>query len=298
MRTIVIGSDGSAQAEGAMRFGGALARAMGARVIVGTAYIHTPPLRGDGGAFERLERSDAEEIARRGAASVSGAGDIEARVVSGSTVAEGLHRLAAEVDADLLVIATSGRRRIGSHQPRSVSEQVVHHSPCPVAVVPPRDGEPALSRIGIAVDGSPATREALAFAVELAARAAVDAPAFRLLHVSRTGRLEHVPQPGSTSSHEHGLGKLALEGLAVELAAHGDVQVVGETGDPGEELVRMSETLDLLVCGSRDQGAVKRLLLGSVSTHLVRHATIPVIVVPASAAAARDRTASSGRASV
>jgi nucleotide-binding universal stress UspA family protein len=52
----------------------------------------------------------------------------------------------------------------------------------------------------------------------------------------------------------------------------------------------MSEGLDVLVCGSRDQGAVKRLLLGSVSTHVVRNAVCPVIVVPARAAD-RDETA-------
>ena len=84
--TIVIGSDGSAQSDGALRFGGALARALGARVIVATAYLHMPPLRGDGGAYERLARSDAEEIVRRSAATLKGVADVETEVPFGSSL--------------------------------------------------------------------------------------------------------------------------------------------------------------------------------------------------------------------
>jgi hypothetical protein len=42
------------------------------------------------------------------------------------------------------------------------------------------------------------------------------------------------------------------------------------------------------VTGSRDHGTLKRLLLGSVSTHVVRHAHCPTVVVPASARSASD----------
>jgi nucleotide-binding universal stress UspA family protein len=79
--------------------------------------------------------------------------------------------------------------------------------------------------------------------------------------------------------------------MAAEAAAHCEVDVVEAAGDPAHELVRMSEGLDVLVTDSRDQGAVKRLLIGSVSTHVVRHAVCPVIVVPARAAQ-RDATTS------
>ena len=40
------------------------------------------------------------------------------------------------------------------------------------------------------------------------------------------------------------------------------------------------QTPDLLVCGSRGIGPRRRVLLGSVSTRLVRGADYPVIVVP------------------
>jgi nucleotide-binding universal stress UspA family protein len=287
--TILIGTDGSPQSDGALRFGGALARALGARVIVATAYVHMPPLRGDGGAYERLARADAEEIVRRGAAALEGVLDVQTEVPFGSSLGEALHRVAKAEHADLLVVATSHRARIAGHQLGSVAEQVVHHSPCPVAVVPPLDGEPRFGRIGVAVDGTPGARAALEFAYGLADEAPDLSRKLELLHVSAAP--PHVPQPGLTRPiSEDALDREQLEAMAAEAAAHGEVDVVEASGDAAHELVRMSEGLDVLVTGSRDQGAVKRLLLGSVSTHIVRHAACPVIVVPAGAAG-RDETA-------
>jgi len=37
---------------------------------------------------------------------------------------------------------------------------------------------------------------------------------------------------------------------------------------------------DVLVCGSRGYGPARRVLLGGVSSRLLRHARLPVIVVP------------------
>jgi nucleotide-binding universal stress UspA family protein len=281
--TIVIGSDGTAQAEGALRFGATLASALSARVVVACAYFHRPPTRGDAGAFERYERLDADAVAQRGAATVQGIVDVQPRVTYGGSIAEALHRVAEAEQADLPVIATSARPRIAGHQPGSVTEQVIHHSPCPVAVIPPQEREPRFSRIGVAVDGTPAARRVLEFALQLIGRVRDGAPKLHLLHVSPApGAFDHVRQPGSTSvPPDRGLEPHQLQEIAAEAAAYGQVEEVEHLGDADKELVRMSEGLDLLVCGSRDRGAVKRIMLGSVSTHVVRNATCPVIVVPA-----------------
>lgn len=85
---------------------------------------------------------------------------------------------------------------------------------------------------------------------------------------------------------------------AVRRAAEDAVQkVVGQVGEPGpasvtvravsglpaQELVRASSDADLLVVGSRGGGGFSRLLLGSVSSEVVRHAACPVVVIPAPA---------------
>jgi nucleotide-binding universal stress UspA family protein len=52
-------------------------------------------------------------------------------------------------------------------------------------------------------------------------------------------------------------------------------------GHPGKALCRLAEDEGAvaLVLGSRGRGGFKRALLGSVSDHVVRHATCPVVVV-------------------
>ena len=280
--TIVIGTDGFAQADSALDFGAALARALGARVIVANAYLHTPPLRGDRGSYDAIMHDDAAEIAGKGAGKIEGVTEVRARAESGPSIPEALHRVAEVENADLLVVATSARRRIAGHQPGSIAERVAHQSPCAVAVVPPNAGEPRFERIGVAVDGTPAARTALELASLLADRAGGESPNLRLMHVSPVpGVFGHVPQPGAQAPPARPVfDRSDLEAIAATAREHGEVEIEERAGAPAAELVPMSEGLDLLVTGSRDQGAVKRVLLGSVSTHIVRHATCPVIVAP------------------
>ncbi len=53
------------------------------------------------------------------------------------------------------------------------------------------------------------------------------------------------------------------------------------TGDPGESIVSAAEAegADLVVVGTHGRGTIGRLLLGSVSDHVVRNASCPVLVV-------------------
>jgi nucleotide-binding universal stress UspA family protein len=53
------------------------------------------------------------------------------------------------------------------------------------------------------------------------------------------------------------------------------------TGDPGPSIVSAAEaeSVDLVVVGTHGRGAIGRLLLGSVSDHVVRNAPCPVLVV-------------------
>ena len=52
-------------------------------------------------------------------------------------------------------------------------------------------------------------------------------------------------------------------------------------GDVVDELAALDEReIDLLVCGSRGYGPVRRVLLGGVSRRLIRRAACPVVVVP------------------
>jgi nucleotide-binding universal stress UspA family protein len=65
-------------------------------------------------------------------------------------------------------------------------------------------------------------------------------------------------------------------------ALGGDVPVEVDAflEDPAQTLIAASETLDLLVCGSRGYGPVRAVLLGGVSRRVAAEAHCPVIVLP------------------
>ena len=79
-----------------------------------------------------------------------------------------------------------------------------------------------------------------------------------------------------------------------------EVEATLITGDPVEALVNVAEAPGtLLVVGSRGYGPLRRVLLGSVSTQLVRSAPCPLIVTPRGTheAAGTARNAEVGAAS-
>ena len=52
----------------------------------------------------------------------------------------------------------------------------------------------------------------------------------------------------------------------------------------GEELAQFGDAVDVLVVGSRSYGPVRRLVLGSTSNYLERHARCSLLVLPRGAA--------------
>jgi nucleotide-binding universal stress UspA family protein len=273
--TIVAGVDGSEHSEAALRFAALLARALDARLVAAAAYAYPSTERE---AAVEAARTRAEHVAEAARAAVDGVGDVRAVLVAADTPGEALHRAVEVEEAELLVVGSSERRRIAGLQLGSVAEAVLHHSPCPVAVVPPSGREPAFARIGVAVDQTAAAEAAVELAVRVAVGAGDDGTEVVLLHAApadaayvRPGVPAPEPPPAAPW----------LEALATKAREHVRTGVVQEIASAARWLSRKSSSLDLLVMGSRDLGGARRVLLGSTSAHVVRHAGCPVIVVPA-----------------
>jgi nucleotide-binding universal stress UspA family protein len=140
MGTIVVGLDGSegsvralqwAVSEGRLRGSGVHAVFVLPRLYVDPewASLMTPPL---GELRKEAERQLAEAVGQVDVA------DVELRqevlVAEGHGPAKSL--LEAAEGADLLVVGSRGRGGFQGLLLGSVSQQVLHHSPCPVVVVP------------------------------------------------------------------------------------------------------------------------------------------------------------------
>ncbi len=79
----------------------------------------------------------------------------------------------------------------------------------------------------------------------------------------------------------HQVATDALDRTAAALSTTAVVERRVEIGEPGSMLCRLAEDLgaDMVVVGSRGRGAIRRALMGSVSTHVVNNAPCPVVVV-------------------
>ncbi|MDD7813250.1 universal stress protein [Mycobacterium sp. CSUR Q5927] len=134
----------------------------------------------------------------------------------------------------------------------------------------------------VGVDGSPSSNAA----VEWAARDAVlhNLP-LSLVHVLAPPVVMTFPEtpmpPGYTEwQHEQGERHLR-EAVAIAATQGADLPVDAEivVGSTVPVLVDLSRDAARLVVGSRGHGLLRRSLLGSVSSSLVRHAHCPVVVL-------------------
>lgn len=69
--------------------------------------------------------------------------------------------------------------------------------------------------------------------------------------------------------------------VTAELDEPVDVELVVDRGRPAQVLIDHARDAQMLVVGARGLGTWGRLLLGSVSTEVVHHADVPVVVIPA-----------------
>ncbi len=76
----------------------------------------------------------------------------------------------------------------------------------------------------------------------------------------------------------------AIEFLTRETQKYGDVdkEVIVRIGDPKKEIIEQATKLDIsyLVIGTHGKTGLSHLVMGSNAEYLIRHTTVPVIVVP------------------
>jgi len=239
-------------------------------------------------AFRSEWRDEMREAAE---ATLAEVGDVAERVAVGSSsAARGLHDLAEQENADLIVVGSCHSGRVGRVLAGSVGERLLHGAPCGVAIAPRGFGDgdtAAISVVGVGYDGGPESRAALAGAVELAR--AVGASVRIIALVKPPERLggKAAPVPAGEWAPLAGI-RTELQSAVDEAVAEfpPDVEVSADVISGKAEDLGEQEGVDLLVIGSRGYGPMRRALLGSTSIPLVRHATYPLIVFARGARAA------------
>jgi nucleotide-binding universal stress UspA family protein len=289
-RTIVAGYDGSDHGDDALALGRLLAGLAGAQLVVACAYPDDP-LGESAAAVEVAQelRGDAERRLERAREQLGAAAGVELRAVAGASPAQVLHALAEELPAEAIVVGATHHGKALRLLTGSTPDAVLNHAPCAVAVAPEgfRDahhGANGVRHVAVAFDGSPEARRALAVAAGFARAAGARLRVVTAVNPAAAGI--YPPPPLDVAAYEE-LGEIArgeargrldeaIASLGPEVRAEGAVL----DGDVVASLVADSRADDLLFTGSRAQGPFRRVLVGSVSTHLLREAACPVVVVP------------------
>jgi nucleotide-binding universal stress UspA family protein len=170
--------------------------------------------------------------------------------------------LAASGTAPLVVLGSHGLGGLRGALTGSVTLRVTAGARCPVVVFRGRAGPRGPVVVG--VDSSPASEEALRFAVDAALARGVP------LVVAHAGG-----EPGRPAGDRREL----VAGLALE---HPDLEIttrVAEDREPARVLMAAAPDAQLIVVGSRGLGPVAGAVLGSTGNDLLARAACPVAVV-------------------
>jgi nucleotide-binding universal stress UspA family protein len=210
-------------------------------------------------------------------------GELKVVHVEKGSPADALQGLAEQGEADLIVLGSTHHAHVGSVAPGSVAEHLLHGARCRLVIAPKgyADADHSQDRLRVAAVGFDGMAESHAALDEAAKLAAKFGGSLRVIAVATP-----VPGMGAAAAAQAGAEpgpdfQAQLYEAVAQLPEELRALPVLERGDPVQKLLEAAEMgVDLLVLGSRGFGPVMRLLIGSVSSRVIRKASCPVLVVP------------------
>jgi nucleotide-binding universal stress UspA family protein len=288
---ILIASDGSKLAERAVRLVESLPWAAGTSfhlVVVDDGRLH--PMGASGGPVPLEEYAadpgDPAEIARQAAGFLLRPGWSVDWAVEQGRAATVIVDATKAIGADLVVVGSRGRGRLGSLALGSVSAEVAGDATASVLVA---RGDGPFERVVLADDGSPSAARARAIVGSwpIFAASAITVtcvaharPALAPVVVPAIAAQTTVLDAGTLEAARRHRDEV-LEEAGRTLSAEGrQVELTGGEGDPATRIVDLAGDLgaDLIVSGSRGLTGLDRLLLGSVARNLLYAAPCSMLI--------------------
>jgi nucleotide-binding universal stress UspA family protein len=198
----------------------------------------------------------------------------------------GLHEHAEEQNADLLVVGSCSHGLLGRAMLGDDTRAALNGAPCAVAIASAGYAENPvpIANVGVAYNDSPESKAALELARELAA------PTGATIHVLEVVTIPTIAYTGLMPPAIGDSIEVMVDQANSRLNALPDVEARAVYGLTGEELAQFGDEVDILMVGSRGYGPVRRLVLGSTSSYLERHARCSLIVLPRGVATGEDST--------
>jgi nucleotide-binding universal stress UspA family protein len=221
------------------------------------------------------------------------AADVTAELVNLASTGPGpgLHQQAERQNADLLVVGSCSHGAFGRAMLGDDTRAALNGASCAVAVASLGYAEHAapIDHVGVGYDGSPESKAALEMARALAAMVSAKVQALEVVSMPTYAFAGMMP-PALGPSIEAMLSEASSR--MSELSGVEGRAVYGITG---EELAVFGDEVDILIVGSRGYGPARRLVLGSTSDYLERHARCSLLVLPRVSAETADPLQSFGK---
>lgn len=289
---IIVGVDGSPQADAAVRWALARARHTGARLRLLHAYSVPVPAPAMSLAAAGPYAADrVEYAAEAGEAVLAAAAELARAHADGVEVSTELRvggaaqaLIEASEQAGLVVVGSRGLGGFTGLLLGSVGVQVSAHARCPTVVV--HGDAPATGPVVVGVDGSELSQAAVAFAFAEADRLgtgviAVHAWGLPMPTGAGDGLAVVLAGEDEQAKFARAAGRVLADALADVRQRYPGVTVderLVQAGSAGA-LLEAAADAAMIVVGSRGHGGFKGLLLGSTSQTVLQHATCPVAVV-------------------
>lgn len=289
--TIIAGFSSSRQGSAPLNLAAQLARTTGDKVIAAAVVERTLPP-----GIDPIEDEYRAYLASQAAASLdrvvgqlSGDLDLTVMVHHSTSIPNGLMELAHQHGADVVVVGSSSSGLLGRVTLGSVTDRLVHTSKVPVAIAPrgyPSSSTP-IERLTVAYGGEADTVRLIATSAELARQWRVQLRIASFTVRPSTmfgGSIERSAEELVVQQWTRRTMDAAAKQLDEARATVSDagVDVVIGTGTDWQEAVDdiAWESGDMLLLGSGAAGPLAQVFLGTAAAKILRHAPIPVMIVP------------------
>jgi nucleotide-binding universal stress UspA family protein len=281
VKRVLAATDGSEPGLNAVVTGASCASRSGARLdVVTVAESVLSPLGIDVASYED---TFADELRAKVEAQMEEAGAADAPLhLRSGLAAPTITQVAKEKESDLIVVGAHPRPAVARFLVGSTAERVIRLAHLPV-LVSTEQRQDAFRRVLVAIDLSAQSRRVLEAAVATALACGSE---LRALYVQDrlTPMLLEAALFDEKETRHHASSQLnkTLAGLSLpsELMVSREIR----EGHAGHEILHAAEDwdADLIVMGAHGFGFFNRLLLGSISTHVLRHGHRATLVVPRS----------------
>lgn len=276
---IVVGADGTPEGQDAIVLGAAIAAATGAGLTLIEAFA--PFLISSEGGMDRQSQVDAAERRLR-TDRHRFAPEAHIETVADSNPARALRQHAERWNADLVVIGSSRRAPEGRCAIGRTGRRLIDYGSPALAIAKRGLHEEGLSLANVAVgyDGGPESERALHLADAIAQGAGAELLIQTITHEPIPALVLGEPEVPETLAGLRESERLGALELLNDAAAStvADVRVGAGVGEAGPELRALSESVDLMVIGSRRWGTFARVVLGGVGETLVADCASSLVV--------------------